>query len=185
MLKEIGVTGQPANANGQCPMQKPRHKKLLSLFSQDNVCNESHGLQPCLWHGWLHAHAQPQNHPVNPALKLTLKKQLAGAVHKRPAKTRQQKAVAEEEQEEAEEEQGVEEEADKEEKEAEEEEEEAQEEEEEAEEGRRARQRRRRETRRLRTGRRARERRMRREKRRERRRLKSRPLPGKHASQGQ
>ena len=41
--------------------------------------------------------------PVNTALKQTLKKQPAGAVHKRPAKTGQQKkeAVAEEEQEEA------------------------------------------------------------------------------------
>ena len=57
-------------------------------------------------------------------------------MHKRPAKTRQQKeeAVAEEEQEEAEEEEGVEEEAEQEEEEAEEEEEEAQEEGEEAEE---------------------------------------------------
>ena len=36
-------------------------------LAQDNVCNESNGLQPCLWHGWLHAHAQPQNHgrPLN------------------------------------------------------------------------------------------------------------------------
>jgi nitrogen fixation protein FixH len=66
--------------------------------------------------------------PVNPALKQTLKKKPAGAVHERPAKTSQQKeeAVAEEEQEEAEEEEGVEEKADKEEDEAEEEEEEAQ-----------------------------------------------------------
>ena len=33
-------------------------------LAQDSVCNESNGLQPCLWHGWLHAHAQPQNHGI-------------------------------------------------------------------------------------------------------------------------
>ena len=55
-----------AYPNGQCPLQKPRHNKLLSLFSQDTV-NEPNGFQPCIWHGWLHAHDQPQNHgrPLN------------------------------------------------------------------------------------------------------------------------
>ena len=64
--------------------------------------------------------------PVNPALKHTLKKTPASAVHKRPAPTSQKKeeAVAEEELEEVEEEEGVEEEAELEEEEAEEEEEE-------------------------------------------------------------
>ena len=34
MFKEIGVKGQPANANGQCPMRKARRNKLFSFFSQ-------------------------------------------------------------------------------------------------------------------------------------------------------
>ena len=82
-FKEIGVKGNPfpvtilQMSNGLCihctcqcqwPMSnaKTQHSKLLSLFSQaqDSVCNESNGFQPCLWHVWLHAHAQPPNHGI-------------------------------------------------------------------------------------------------------------------------
>ena len=32
--KKLGMKGQPANANGQCPMRKARRNKLFSFFSQ-------------------------------------------------------------------------------------------------------------------------------------------------------
>ena len=46
----------------QATKKEPICQWFALSLAQDNVCNESSGLQPCPWHGWLHAHAQPQNH---------------------------------------------------------------------------------------------------------------------------
>ena len=83
MFIELGVKGQPISSGHSASVQWPWYTLHMPIpmanvqcrnldttsccpFSHRH-CNESNGFEPCLWHGWLHAHAQPQNHgrPLN------------------------------------------------------------------------------------------------------------------------